>query len=179
MKIENDKIRLRATEPGDIDLLYLWENDPEVWNISDNLAPYSRFELEKYILSEGDIFANRQLRLMIDSKQDGCYSTVGTVDLFDFNPAHRRAGVGILIYAHKNRRQGYASEALNMIIEYSFNILNIDVLYCNIPLANTKSIDCFTKAGFVQCGHKKSWLNTPNGRTDEIMLQLIRKDNES
>jgi diamine N-acetyltransferase len=179
MKLENDVIRLRAAEPADIDLLYLWENDPDVWNVSENLTPYSRFELEKYVLSEGDIFANRQLRLMIDCKQNSSYSAVGTVDLFDFNPAHRRAGVGILIYAPENRRKGYASEALNMVVRYAFNILNIDVLYCNIPATNLKSIKCFKKAGFVKCGHKKSWINTPDGREDEIMLQLIKEYNDT
>jgi diamine N-acetyltransferase len=174
MKLESNTIKLRAVEPSDIDLLYLWENDPDVWTVSESITPYSRFELEKYILSEGDIFANRQLRLMIDCKQNGAYLTVGTVDLFDFNPVHGRAGVGIMIYASENRRKGYASEALGILIEYAFTVLNISILYCNISSNNHKSINCLEKAGFERCGLKKSWNNTPNGRADEIMLQLIK-----
>ncbi|MDR1170393.1 MAG: GNAT family N-acetyltransferase [Prevotellaceae bacterium] len=174
MKLESDTIRLRAIEPSDIDTLYLWENDPKVWTVSESITPYSRFILEKYILSEGDIFVNRQLRLMIDCKQNDVYLTVGTVDLFDFNPVHGRAGLGILIYSSENRRKGYASKALGLLIEYAFTFLNISVLYCNISASNHKSIDCFEKAGFEICGLKKSWNNTPNGREDEIMLQLIK-----
>ncbi|MDR1886432.1 MAG: GNAT family N-acetyltransferase [Prevotellaceae bacterium] len=174
MKLESDTIRLRAIEPSDIDLLYLWENNPKTWTVGESITPYSRFELEKYILSEGDIFANRQLRLMIDCKQNGDYNTVGTVDLFDFNPIHARAGLGILIYSSENRKKGYASEALDMLIEYAFTILNISVLYCNISVNNRNSIKCLEKAGFRQCGLKKSWNSTPNGREDEIMLQLIK-----
>jgi diamine N-acetyltransferase len=174
MKLENDTIRLRAVEPSDIDLLYLWENDPKVWAVSESITPYSRFELEKYILSEGDIFANKQLRLMIDCKQNDAYLPVGAVDLFDFNPIHSRAGVGIMIYSPENRRKGYASEALDILIEYAFTVLNINVLYCNISANNQKSVDCLEKAGFKKCGLKKSWNNTPNGREDEIMLQLIK-----
>ncbi|MDR2025972.1 MAG: GNAT family N-acetyltransferase, partial [Prevotellaceae bacterium] len=67
MKLESETVRLRALEPSDIDLLYVWENDPATWTVGESIAPYSRFELEKYILSEGDIYANKQLRLMIDS----------------------------------------------------------------------------------------------------------------
>jgi diamine N-acetyltransferase len=178
MKLESDTIRLRAVELSDIDLLYIWENDPEVWTVGESITPYSRFELEKYILSEGDIFANRQLRLMIDSKHNGNFSTVGTVDLFDFNPLHGRAGAGILIYAPENRRRGYASEALSILVEYAFTVLNISVLYCNVSVSNTKSLDCFEKAGFVKCGLKKSWNRTPDGREDEIMLQIIRQYND-
>jgi diamine N-acetyltransferase len=174
MKLESNTIRLRAVEPSDIDFLYLWENDPKVWIISENITPYSRFELEKYILSEGDIFANKQLRLMVDCKQNGGYETIGAVDLFDFNPVHNRAGLGLLIYSDENRRKGYATEALNILIEYAFTILNISVLYCNISANNQKSINCLEKAGFEKCGLKKSWNNTPIGREDEIMLQLVR-----
>ncbi|MDR1593197.1 MAG: GNAT family N-acetyltransferase [Prevotellaceae bacterium] len=174
MILESDTIRLRAVEPSDIDLLYLWENDPDVWTVSESITPYSRFELEKYILSEGDIFANKQLRMMIDCKQNGAYLTVGTVDLFDFNPLHRRAGLGIMIYSPENREKGYASEALNMLIEYAFAVLNISVLYCNISADNHKSVNCLEKVGFEKCGLKKSWNLTPNGREDEIMFQLIK-----
>ncbi|MDR2027482.1 MAG: GNAT family N-acetyltransferase, partial [Prevotellaceae bacterium] len=144
------------------------------WTVGESIAPYSRFELEKYILSEGDIYANKQLRLMIDSKQSDGYVTVGAIDLFDFNPVHSRAGLGILIYSPENRRKGYASEALKLLIEYAAVILNIKVFYCNVSVNNRKSINCFEKAGFEKCGLKKSWNNTPNGREDEIMLQLIR-----
>jgi diamine N-acetyltransferase len=174
MKLEGDTVRIRAIEPSDIDFLYLWENDPQIWTVSECITPYSRFELEKYILSEGDIFANRQLRLMIDCKQNGDYTPIGAVDLFDFNPVHGRAGLGILIYSSENRGKGYAAEALKLLIEYAFTVLDISVLYCNVSASNHKSVNCFEKAGFERCGLKKSWNNTPNGREDEIMLQLIR-----
>ncbi|MDR0384554.1 MAG: GNAT family N-acetyltransferase [Prevotellaceae bacterium] len=178
MKLESDTIRLRAVEPSDIDILYLWENDPEIWTVGESITPYSRYELEKYILSEGDIFANKQLRLMIDCKKNDGYHTVGTIDLFDFNPVHGRAGLGILIYLPENRKKGYASESLNILIEYAFTVLNLRVLYCNISAGNRTSVRCFEKAGFKKCGIKRSWNNTPNGREDEIMLQLIRKEND-
>jgi diamine N-acetyltransferase len=174
MKLESNIIRLRAVEPSDIDLLYLWENDPDVWIIGERIEPYSRFELEKYILSEGDIFANKQLRLMMDCKQNGNYETIGAIDLFDFNPLHQRAGLGLLIYSGENRGKGYASEALTILIEYAFTVLNLSVLYCNISVNNLKSIKCFESAGFEKCGLKKSWNNTPAGREDEFMLQLIK-----
>jgi diamine N-acetyltransferase len=174
MKLEGNTVRLRAVELSDIDFLYLCENDPEVWTVSESITPYSRFELEKYILSEGDIFANKQLRLMIDSKQNGDYSVIGMVDLFDFNPIHSRAGLGILIYSPENRGKGYAAEVLDLLIDYSFTVLNISVLYCNISANNRKSINCLEKAGFERCGLKKSWNKTPTGREDEIMFQLIK-----
>ena len=34
MNIEGRTIRLRAVEPGDVDLMYEWENDCDIWPVS-------------------------------------------------------------------------------------------------------------------------------------------------
>ncbi|MDR2423471.1 MAG: GNAT family N-acetyltransferase [Prevotellaceae bacterium] len=173
ISLESEIVRLRAVEPSDIDLLYLWENDPETKIVGNSPTPYSRFDLERYILSEGDIFANKQLRLMIVRKQDN--ATIGAVDLFDFNPLHNRAGVGVLIYDKSNRNRGYASDALKILIDYAFAALNIHTLYCNVAPDNHSSLKCLKKAGFAECGLKREWNKTPTGRQDELILQVINK----
>ena len=110
--LENDIIKLRALESDDIDLLYEWENNISIWMISNTLVPFSKYILKKYIEnSHHDIYENKQLRLMIDVKtrtkgikvhdtvklsMPGLRS-VGCIDLFDFDPYHNRAGIGILI----------------------------------------------------------------------------------
>ena len=55
--IQNQLVQLRALEPEDIDKLYIWENDPNVWHVGQTNAPFSRFLLSKYIDSnENDIY---------------------------------------------------------------------------------------------------------------------------
>ncbi|HNY01922.1 MAG TPA: GNAT family N-acetyltransferase [Bacteroidales bacterium] len=168
------RIRLRALEPGDIDRLYDWENDPSVWKVSNTFAPFSRFQLEQYVLqSQNDIFSNRQLRLMIVTRNaEGAEEGVGAVDLFDFDPVHGRAGVGILI-GEPFRMQGYASEALSLLVRYAFSTLWIHQLYCNISAGNTASLALFEKHGFVRCGIKRDWNRNGSGWEDEYMLQRI------
>jgi len=163
-------IVLRAVEPEDLDLLYVWENDRTIWHVSNTLAPFSRHQLKQYIEADpSDIFANRQLRMMIDCREQK--STVGIVDLFDFDPIHQRAGIGILIASPTDRRQGYAYEAILKMIEYSRYVLFLHQLYCNIAATNIASIKLFEKAGFEITGTKKDWLRTENGWEDELFLQ--------
>jgi diamine N-acetyltransferase len=171
--LSNDIICLRAIEPDDIELLYSWENDPDIWEVSHTLVPYSKYILALYIRNaDKDIYETKQLRLMVDTA-DG--KTIGAVDLFDFDPYHSRAGIGILIYNIEDRSKGYASAALDMLIIYCFNKLNIHQLYANIESGNSISLSLFEKHGFRICGTKKEWLRTPSGWKDEIMLQLIRQ----
>ena len=62
MLLSNDRVRLRALEPEDLELLYRWENDPELWEVGNTLAPYSRYILKEYIAgSDRSIYESRQL----------------------------------------------------------------------------------------------------------------------
>lgn len=168
----SDKIKLRAPEPEDLAILYSWENDPSVWQISNTLTPFSKYTLRRYIeKSHKSIFETGQLRFMIDIAGKG--HTIGTIDLFDFDAFHLRAGVGILIAEPEERRKGYAGMALRGLIDYCFKQLLLHQVYCNITDDNTASISLFTKIGFTRAGCKKDWIKTNDGFKDEIMFQII------
>ncbi|MDO9512043.1 MAG: GNAT family protein [Bacteroidales bacterium] len=178
MKLRSSEIQLRAPEPSDVDLLYRWENDESLWHVSNTLAPFSRFTLEQYILNNpADIFAHRQLRLMIDlvSGTKATRKTIGTVDLFEFEPVHHRAGIGILIIPEYQRKT-YATQALKLMLKYSFEHLQLHQLFCNISTDNEASMRLFQKLGFQINGRKREWLMINDQWADEIFLQLLKSD---
>jgi len=175
-KTSKPGIILRALELSDIDLLYNWENDREIWLVSNTIVPYSKHILKKYLdNSHLDIYQTKQLRLMIDLKIENLKNpkTIGTIDLFDFDPFHNRAGVGILIGDKSKRKKGYASKALESLIDYAFHTLQLNQIYCNILTDNKESLSLFQKHGFKIIGEKKEWIKIPGGFTDEYMLQLL------
>jgi diamine N-acetyltransferase len=169
-----EKISLRALEPEDLELLYEWENNDSYWVISNTVTPFSKFTLKRYLKhSHKNIYETGQLRLMIELVEEK--KTIGAIDLFDFDPFHKRAGIGILIADETQRRKGYASMALKCLIQYCFTTLQLHQLYCNILANNTESIDLFEKLGFARIGIKKDWVQTADGYLDEYMFQLIKK----
>lgn len=151
--------------------MYAWENDPAIWRVSGTLAPFSRHTLSKFIEQQQfDIYQTRQLRLMIENAEG---SAIGTIDLFEFDPCNRRAGIGILIYDRSQRRKGYASDALEAMIEYARGVLGLHQLWCNIGTENEASRMLFQQAGFREVGTKRDWNRTPEGYSDELLLQLL------
>ena len=113
--LNNNTIRLRALEPEDLDLLYKWENDTSLWQVGSTLSPYSRYILKEYIAeSHRDLYEQKQLRLMIERKSPR--QTVGIIDMYDFDPHSRKAGVGILI-ASGFQRKGFATQALQLFMD--------------------------------------------------------------
>lgn len=168
-------IRLRALEPEDLELLYDWENNEIYWTLSNTVVPFSRFTLKRYLEnSHRNIYETGQLRLMIDYLPDK--KTVGTIDIFDFDPFHKRAGVGILIAYEEYRRRGLASMSLKCLTDYCFGTLQLHQLFCNILANNCESMDLFKKQGFVQSGIKKDWIKTSDGYIDECIFQIINDE---
>lgn len=164
-------IVLRALEPEDLELLYTWENEVSLWSSGNTYSPFSRYKLKQYIDEASlDIYARKQERLIITVKSG---TAVGAVDLFDFDPYHQRAQVGIMIHNEEDRRHGYAADALVALENYAVNILGIRQLYASISEANQPSLQLFEKSGYQVTGIKKSWLRTSRGWENEWFMQKM------
>ncbi len=175
MFIKGEHISLRAMEKEDVELLYEWENNIELWHVSNTQTPFSRHVLRDFIEnSRYDIYTNKQLRLMVI--ENNSQKTIGTIDFFDFEVQHARAGIGI--YIHKDfTGKGYAFESLNLAINYSFNLLHLKQIYSIVNAGNTPSLKLFEKAGFQKSGLKKAWNKTAlNHFEDAWFLQLINEN---
>lgn len=167
-----DICRLRAVEPDDADMLYLWENDPEVWSVSGTSAPYSLDALRRFIdEQQRGIYAAGGLRLVIETLRG---EAVGAVDLFDFDPANLRAGVGILVYGREHRGRGYASDALAAVERYARDVLHLHQLWCNVGADNAASLALFGGAGYERAGVRRDWQRTSSGGfSDVIFMQKM------
>ena len=169
--IQNERITLRALEPEDIDILYQWENEIALWNVSNTIAPFSKHQLRQYVQhARLDVFQTKQLRLIIEQTADR--RMVGMIDLFDYDPFHRRGGIGIVVHANF-RHQGFASEALNLFTTYLFNHLGLQQVYASISGDNLASIKLFEQAGFEQTGLRKHWRRQGKQYIDELFFQKI------
>lgn len=173
MILETDICKLRAVDPEDLNYIYKLENNPALWDVGHTLTPYSKFTIREYLENaHRDIYEVKQLRLAICKKDD---SIVGVVDLYDFDPYHKRAGVGIVIPQDLDRSKGYASAGLQMMIDYSFNRLRMHQLYAGIAEDNVASRKLFEKLRFRESGIKKDWIATDQSYKNEIIYQLINE----
>ena len=170
--LNSQNLILRSPEPSDIDFLYDIENRSEVWEVSNTQVPYSRHILEEYIINANqDIYVQKQIRFMICNLSN---QAIGTIDFFDFEPFHQRAGIGIYLI-DEERKKGYAKETLQLICEYGFKVIGLHQIYCGISVGNTDSIYLFESCGFQKSGQKIQWRKNRDGNfEDELIYQLFR-----
>jgi len=165
-------VYLRALEPEDLEFIYKIENDENIWEVSNTQTPYSKFLIRQYLENaHQDIYEAKQLRLAICKVNSA--EAIGLIDLFDFDPKNKRAGIGIIIQHEVHRNNGFGNEALSLLIDYSFQQLQLHQLYANIYTENKPSISLFTTFGFEKVGVKKDWNFTSNSYQDEALFQLL------
>ena len=169
LKIMN--LKLRALEPSDLDLVYEIENDESLWIYSNTSSPFSRNTLKKFIQnSHLDIIEHKQLRLVISNDQ----TSMGFIDLFDYDHVNRRVGVGIIIFK-KFRLKGIAFQSIKLVENYLIKHVPIHQLFANISSNNIESISLFEKCGFEKVGLKRDWIFYNNEFNDELLYQKIIK----
>lgn len=170
LRLDAGRCRLRALEPCDVELLYLWENDPQVWRVSGTAQPLSRERIARYVEEQSyDIYATRQMRLVVEVEG----VAVGTVDILEFDPQHLRLGVGVLIYSADDRRKGYARAALSAVADYARKTLGVHQLWASVAADNAPSVALFEGLGYERCGVRRDWLRRGGGYVDVYDYQII------
>ncbi|MFD0797705.1 GNAT family N-acetyltransferase [Maribacter chungangensis] len=169
--LKGNNLFLRALEKEDLQFLYELENNTHIWEISGTVTPYSKTVLQFYLENaHRDIYDVKQLRLVICGTEG---NTLGLIDLFDFDPKHRRAGVGIVVIKETDRNKGVGAEALQILCDYAFTVLELKQLYANILEDNGRGIHLFQKLGFVKVGVKKDWISSNGEYKNEVLFQKI------
>lgn len=150
----NEPISLRALEPSDTDLIYLWENNPEMWRYGVSPAPLSRHQIWEYINQyDANPLVSGQLRLIVQAGN----TPVGTIDLYNLDVNNRRAFIGIMT-APQYRRKGHAAAAIGLITDYCRNNLGLRQIAATIAADNTASLSLFQKAGFRITSTLPDWI---------------------
>ena len=140
--LKGEKIVLRPLLDSDLEFLYKIENNKENWKFGSERKQYSKNELANYIYNaKNDIRATKQYRFVIDFKD----KPIGFIDLYDYSG--KSAWVGIII-DKDYRNKKFAKEALDILINYSRNILGLNQLQANISSKNLLSIKLFNSCGF-------------------------------
>ena len=117
-----------------------------------------------------DIYEVKQLRLVIELLDNA--EVLGFVDLFDFEPMHRRAAVGLVIF-EAFRNKGYGTVGLQLLSVHAKQHLDLHQLYAHISIENAESIRIFENEGFKVVGLKKDWNFYEGSFHDEYTYQKI------
>ena len=164
------KVRLRALEPEDLDLLYTIENDKELWDVSETNTPMSKFVLRQYLAAQPqEALQAGEIRLVVEDVVTS--HSVGLIDLTDISILNRRGEIGIALLKEE-RGKGYGTDALRMIESYAKKNLHLRFLYCKISAEHNPGSRClFESGGYKQIALLPEWHYCDGVYEDLILYQ--------
>lgn len=173
-KMEGERLYLSPINMDDLEQYTAWMNDlyttVRLGQASNAYSLISEKEILQKFIGEGHNYA-----IILKSNE----MLIGNCSLFNINPIHRTAEVGIFIGDEKYRGQGYGAEALELLLAYGFKILNLNNIMLKVFSFNQRAIKSYEKVGFRIFG-RRSQAYYVNGRYyDVIMMEALAQDFKS
>ncbi|MFW6014905.1 MAG: GNAT family N-acetyltransferase [bacterium] len=172
-KLEGKNIYLSPINIDDAEKYTEWLNDLEV-TINLTLSPniYSvekEREILKEMTEEGNNFA------IIEKNNN---QLIGNCGLLNVNLINRKAELGIFIGDKNYWNKGLGSEAICLLLDYSFNILNLNNIFLRVHEFNERAVNCYKKCGFKEIGRRREAYILGNKKYDIIFMDILAKEFE-
>ena len=176
MKIlETERILLKPVEEEDLAFLMdlRWDKDITQYIIHDPISSQDQKNwYEK--MSKGN---NLALSIFYkDPKNSSQPEIIGTIGLFDMNYRHQRATLKSMRILSQYQGQNIGLEATNLLMDYGFNVLNLNKITCDLFEDNIARLKGLLKLGFKKEGVLKQHYFHQGKFKDAAIYSLLRKN---
>jgi [ribosomal protein S5]-alanine N-acetyltransferase len=155
-EIKTKRLRLRHIQPGDLKEIFFLRSDPQVLRYINKVLSPTPADAAKWIENMGANIKNNISIVWGMTEQDRP-EVIGTICLWNIQADHHRAEVGYALHpAHHYK--GYMHEALEAVVDYGFNVMNLHSIEASVNPSNAASINLLQKNGFVrEAFFKENW----------------------
>jgi len=170
-------VRLAAQDPEkDAATIATWDKDTEYTRllaVDPVTPPQLKNKRERLERMPNPHFYSFGVRTLADDK------LIGFVVLLRVNHVHRDAFVGIGMGDPAYRGKGYGTDAMNLILRYAFQELNLRRVSLEAVASNARAVRSYEKCGFVLEGQTRG-TEFRNGIRDNIVtMGILRREWES
>jgi RimJ/RimL family protein N-acetyltransferase len=167
-------LRLSAPAPDDHALFARWSEQDGYQRGFDNdparpISAEAHAEWERPFLQAPNSFIFR-LRTLDDDR------LIGVGALGDVQWVHRTAMLGLAIGDPDYRGRGYGSDAVQLLLRYAFEELNLSKVWLSTIAFNVPAQRTFERAGFVREGVQRSMIERDGRRFDLLLYGLLRQE---
>ena len=175
-KLIGTKCYLSPCAPEDADAWAKWDNDLEVALPLGDEA-YTPFALQKsQEIVAGVIRGQDHVFGIVDLETD---ELIGRCMLFDLDLVNRQAMLGIVIGEKTYWGQGYGQEAVRLLLDYGFNLLNLNGVMLGTFAFNQRAIHCYERVGFKVIGRRRQARIIGGVKHDAVLMDILADEYES
>ena len=167
-KLAGNHIYLSPMNVEDAETYVKWLNDFEVTDGVGSSCRVTSLESEKEWLKHN----SSQYQFAIVTLKDDIL--IGNCGIQGVDQLRQCAEVGLFIGDEENRNKGYGGEALDLLLEYCFDYLNLNNVMLKVFSFNERAINCYKKVGFKEMGRRRQAYYLKGNFHDEVYMDILK-----
>lgn len=168
-KIRGKKVVLRPVLEEDYPIFASFMSDVDCSFYIMTTEKLYTVEDERRYFTE-DSHGKRQLAILYEG------NLVGLVELFDINWIHQSATMGIHLGPEAARGKGLGEDALRLILDYGFYVLNLHSIRLTAMSTNGRALALYKKVGFKEVGRLRQTRHVANQWEDTVIMDILAKE---
>ena len=173
-RLETQRLILRKVRDSDVESLNNILSDPEVARFDYFYPVTSDVEVVKFIERYNtELKESVEITWGIISKESN--KLIGICCLGDFDDRARRAEIGYDI-VQTEWNKGYATEALEAIIDFGFTTMNLNRIEATITPGNDASVKVLKKCNLIQEGIVRERDLIKGKLEDGIIMSILKRE---
>lgn len=164
-------ISIRPIQESDLDNLMSWVNNPEI------ISRFVAFSREEPFTREEEL---DYIRYVQASNKTHVYSVfegetyVGQVGLMSLDSCSFNARVSCLICSKEHMGKGYATRALELLMEKAFTVHGLNKLWLQVSMPNVRAARVYRRVGFLQEAILKQEYLIDGEFVDMLRMYMLR-----
>jgi len=174
--LTGERLTLRPLVPSDATDRYArWMNDSRINQyLESRFSDHSVADLRRFI--EAMMISERDFIFAMETPEEG---HIGNIKLGGIDWFHRYGDIGLLIGEESAWGKGYATEAISLVTQFGFEVLDLHKITAGCYATNIGSEKAFLRAGWDREGVRRSHYKSDAGYVDAVMLAIWNPEENS
>ncbi|TKI58847.1 GNAT family N-acetyltransferase [Brevibacillus antibioticus] len=170
--LEGERVFLRPIGTEDTELYFRSLFNKETRMLTGTQKHFTREQIHQYIANKGQDSSSVLLLICLCENDQ----VIGDVQIGDIDSKNRNAFIRISIDQNAYQGKGYGSEALLLMLDYGFGILNLHRIELNVFAFNERAIHTYEKLGFQREGVQRQALYYNHAYHDSILMSMLANE---
>lgn len=166
--LQGELVTLRPMRFDDWEKTIQWRNDINIkYSTMSHPFPITAEQEQEWYKQKLSSINNNEFFFTIELNSNK--EAIGYIHLTGIDQISRYAKFGVVIGDKENLGKGFGKDALQLLLSYGFNTLNLNKIYCKV-LANHPALTSYLSMGGQKEGYLKKHFYSQGNYEDVIIL---------
>lgn len=170
--LQGDKVYLRPLNGEDAEQYYHMFYEKETRYLTGTQSHITKEQIAGYIERK----AGDDSAVLLLIALQGNDEVIGDIAIQDIDRNNRNANLRIAIGDREHQGQGYGREALLLMLDYGFGILNLHRIELEVFTYNSRAVHVYESIGFVREGVQRQALFYNHEYHDVIKMGMLENE---